>query len=198
MRLFISLFFAVIITSYCNSQTLGVALSLDYYNNPIFNSAPSPIQQRPVVFNSISISLFNIRSGFGLTEANYRIENNTPVFNDVYSGFYTLEFDIFAYPGIAISFTDSFTIGLSLGGGVRLPVIVKVDKEIEGILDLDSSINWFYSELRYLFWEGQLFALIKPPLSENTQFFLSVNYRNFTFRDNQWIIGATTGLLWHL
>ena len=57
------------------SWDLGGALSLGYYNNPIEDSASSPIQQRPILFHNLNINYFNLRSGFGILEG-YYFSNN--------------------------------------------------------------------------------------------------------------------------
>lgn len=195
VHLLLLLFF--ITTIYSFSFDIGGALSIDYYNNPIENSAPSPIQQRPIVFHSMNLGLFNLRSGFGVTEAYYEInEEGLTVFNDMYKGFYTLEFDLFVYPGILFKLTESFRLGIAGGGGVRLPVLVKVDADIPDDMDIDAAFNAFYSDYHYLYWGAQLFTTIRLPLSQHIQFFGTVHYRDFVQRENEWIIGATAGLLW--
>jgi len=200
MKHFYLFFFFTLVIVNCLSIDLGGAFSLDYYNNPIEDSAPSPIQQRPVVFHNLDINNFNLRSGIGITEANYEIsgDDGTPVFNDVYSGFYTLEFDLFVYPGFQIDITDNITAGISLGGGVRLPILTGVDDDLSDDLDVSKAFNWFYSDMRFLFWSGGLFVSIKLPMSETTRFFGTVFYKDFIFRNDQWIIGATAGLLWQI
>ena len=83
------------------------------------------------MFHSIHLGVFNLRTGFGITEGYYEDfdQDSIPVFNDIYHGFYTIEFDIFTYPGILINFTDSFALGVAGGGGVRLPLLTKIDDE---------------------------------------------------------------------
>ncbi len=195
MKVFLITLFLISNICLSFSFDLGGAFSLDYYNNPIVDSAPSPLQSSLVLFHSLDIAMFNLRSGFSFTEGFYEVsENNLPVFNDIYAGFYTIEFDLFAYPGISLQFTDSFTLSFSGGGGVRLPVLSKVD---DGV-DESNSFNWFYSDLHFIFWGAQLSAKIKLPMSESVMLFTSINYKDFVFRDDQWTIGATTGLLWHI
>ena len=201
MRVIIITVLTFISISYGSSINIGGAFSLDYFNNPNQNISSSPIQQRPVVFCFFDYGLFNLRTGMGITEANYTISDEdlvTPIFNEVYSGFYTLEFDIFAYPGIKININDSVSLGLSIGGGVRLPVLTGTDDDLSDSYDVNDSISWFYSENRFIFWGSGLFITAKLPKSEETRFFGTIYYKDFMFRTDQWIIGATTGLLWHL
>lgn len=199
MRVSFLIIFISILLSYGFSTDIGGALSIDYYNNPITDSAPSPIQQRPILFYNININLLNLRSGFGITEAYYEVHSDGhPVFNDYYSGFYTLEFDIFTYPGLILSLTDRISIGLAAGGGVRLSLLVKEDDDISSDVDVDEAFNWFYSDMHFLYWGAQLFLVIKLPLSRDTRFFGNVHYRDFIYRDDEWIVGATAGLLWRI
>lgn len=177
-------------------MVLGGALSVDYFNNPVKDSAPSPIQQRPIFFHNMDIGLFNLRSGIGFTEGYYEINSDgIPVFNDYYSGFYTLEFDIFTYPGIAFKLTDKWSLGLAAGGGVRLPLVVKEDSGIDSG-EVSEASDWFYSDMHFLFWGAQIFTTVKLPLSSSTKFYGNIHYKDFLFRDDQWITGATAGLLW--
>lgn len=194
------LFFSIIAITNGSSLDLGGAFSLDYYNNPIADSAPSPIQQRPIFFHNLDIGFFNLRSGIGITEANYEISSNdgSPVFNDMYSGFYTLEFDIFIYPGLQLHINDKINLGISAGGGVRLPILTGIDNSLDENMDVHSSFNWFYTEMRYLFWSSGLFISVKLPKSDTTRFFGTVYYKNFIYRVDQWIVGATAGMLWQL
>ncbi|OQY36748.1 MAG: hypothetical protein B6229_09490 [Spirochaetaceae bacterium 4572_7] len=191
---FIFLFLIVIIPSF--SFELGGAYSLDYYNNPIKDSAPSPIQSSFVVFHNLNLSFFNLRSGFGILEASYEVNKaGLLVFNDYYSGINTVEFDVFVSPGLLIPLNSRVSLGLSGTAGVRLPVIFSVDPDGD---DAKNAFEWFYSDLHYMFWGGQLFTTISLPIGADTKLFISANYRNFVNRDNQWSIGATTGLLWQL
>ncbi len=199
MRVIFLIILISIPLSYSFSTDIGGALSIDYYNNPITDSAPSPIQQRPMLFHNMNVGLFNLRSGFGITEAYYEVnDEGNPVFNDYYSGFYTLEFDIFTYPGLILSLTDNFSIGLAAGGGVRLPILVKEDSDVLDGVDVDEAFNWFYSDMHFLYWGTQIFFVIKLPLSSDTRFFGTIHYRDFIYRDNEWIVGATAGLLWRI
>lgn len=183
------------------SFDFGGALSTSYYNNPMEDSAPSPIQYRPEIFQSFYSGFFNLRYGVGITDANYEINDwGIPVFNDIYAGFYTIEFDLFLYPGLLFPIGSSFSLGLAAGGGARLPVVTKVDDEVvEGqSIDADRALMYFYDEYRYVFWGGQLFCYVKLPMDENVQFYGNIHYRDFPFRKDEWIVGATVGLLWHL
>lgn len=200
MRVFLIFFFSIISILGGYALDIGAALSVDYYNSPIDDSAGSQIQQRPVIFNNLDIGLFNLRSGIGITEGYYDISEEdgiTPVFNDMYDGFYTIEFDIYLYPGIKIDITDNVTLGLSAGGGVRLPVLTGLDDGLDSDV-VDESFDWFYSDFRFIFWGGGLYVSVKLPKSESTRFFGSVNYKSFINRTDQWIVGTTIGLLWHL
>lgn len=195
MKDFFLIILFTITISYGFSIDIGGALSVDFYNNPILLSAASPIQNRPIVFHNLDIKIFNLRSGIGITEGYYEVrEDNIPVFNEIYDGFYTLEFDIYTYPGIQLNLTDNFVLGLAVGGGVRLPVISKIDSDD---VVTDEAFNWFYSDFHFLYWGAQIFTSIKLPLSEDTRFFGNIHYKDFVQRENQWIIGATVGLLWH-
>lgn len=194
MRVYLSLIL-ILLPVYICSFDLGGALSVDYFNNPIEDSAPSPIQQRPILFHNLDIGIFNLRTGFGIVEGFYEITDELPVFNDMYSGFYTLEFDVFTYPGLSFNISKSVSLGIAGGGGVRLPVLTKVD---DGITEdeANDSFNWFYSENRFIYWGAEVFSSFKLPLSDTIRFFVNVHYRDFLFRDDQWIIGATTGIVW--
>ncbi|MGL1893792.1 MAG: hypothetical protein OCD02_19300 [Spirochaetaceae bacterium] len=197
MRYFLIIIYIFISLHICFSLDLGGAFSIDYYNNPIEDSAPSPIQVRPILFYNLDISIFNLRTGLGIVEGNYEVSSDDlPVFNDMYSGFYTLEFDIFAYPGISFNITESISLGIAAGGGVRLPLLTKVDDDLDDDVNTDDAFDWFYSDLNFLFWGVQLYTKIKLPLSETTRFFGAIYYKDFITRDDQWIIGATTGMLW--
>ena len=122
---------------------------------------------------------------------------NLPAFNDYTPGFYTMEFDLFTYPGVAFPISSSVTIGLSLGGGVRLPVLVKLDSNIIEA-NIAEAFGWFYNDFAFIYWGGQIFTEISLPLNENTKFYADIHYKDFIFRTNQWLIGATIGLLWHI
>lgn len=200
MRVMFLLIYMITILS-ISSMDIGGAYSLDFYNNPVVNSAPSPVfQQRPTLFYNLTIGLFNLRSGIGITEANYQIsveDGVTPVFNDMFVGFYTLEFDVFAKPGVVFT-NDNLDLGVSVGGGVRLPILTKVDPGLDQTLDVGSSFNWFYSDLRFIFLSSDLFLTFKLPKSDTTRFYCSLYYKDFIFRVDQWVVGATTGLLWHI
>lgn len=201
MRVFLLLFITLISISSGSSLNIGGAFSIDYFNNPNQNIASSPIQQRPVVFHFLDLGVFNIMSGIGITEANYTIDEDdlvTPVFNEMYSGFYTLEFDLFVYPGIKIDLTENLSIGMAAGGGVRLPVLTGTDEDLSSIYDVDDSMSWFYSDMRYVFWSGSIFISAKLPKSASTRFFGKVYYKDFLFRTDQWVIGTTVGLLWYI
>ena len=201
MRNYLLLVFTLITISYSSSLDIGGTFSIDYFNNPNQNIAPSPIQQRPVLFLFFDYGIFNLRTGLGITEANYTISDEdlyTPVFNEMYSGFYTIEFDLFAYPGISYDITDSISLGFSAGGGVRLPVLTGVDDDLGDEYSADDSMEWFYSENRFLFIGSGLFVTAKLPKSESTRFFGTVYYKNFIFRTDEWVIGTTIGLIWHL
>lgn len=201
MRVFLLLFITLITITNGFSLDLGGAFSIDYFNNPNQDIASSPIQQRPVIFHYLDLGLFNVRSGIGITEANYTIDEDdlvTPVFNEMYSGFYTLEFDLFVYPGIKIDFTDNLSIGLSAGGGVRLPVLTGTDEDLSDDYNVSDSMSWFYSDMRFVFWSSGIFVSAKLPKSESTRFFGTIYYKDFLFRTDQWIIGTTIGLVWHL
>lgn len=178
------------------SFELGAALSIDYFNNPIEDSAPSPVQASPKLFHNLNLGFFNLRSGFSVTTAIYEIspELQIPVFNDYYAGFYTIEFDVSVYPGILIPI-GNVSLGIAGGAGARLPVITEVDSGVERE-DADSALQWFYEDMRYLFWGGDILAIFKLPVGEDTKLFTSVNYKNFLYRDDNWTIGATVGLLW--
>lgn len=187
------------------SFDLGVALSTSYYNNPVDDSAPSPIQYRPEIFQSFNSGYFNLRYGLGITDGIYEVnDSGIPVFNDIYAGFYTIEFDLFIYPSLLIPIGSSFSLGLAGGGGVRLPVITTIDddiveKEVDGeTIDADTSLLYFYDEYRYLYWGGQLFCYIKLPMDDSIKFYGNIHYRDFVFRTDEWVVGASVGLLWHL
>lgn len=197
MRAYFLILFILLSLTFSFSFDLGGALSLDFYNNPIENSAPSPIQQRPILFHSLNINIFNLRSGFGFLEGYYEVnEEGLTVFNDFYKGFYTLEFDIFTYPGVLIELTENFSLGLSVGGGVRLPVLVKIDDDIDEDINIDDAFGLFYSDLHYLYWGADIFTVIKLPMSVSTRFFANIHYKDFITRTDEWIVGATVGLLW--
>ncbi|QEN04851.1 hypothetical protein EW093_09085 [Thiospirochaeta perfilievii] len=192
---FLVILYIFLILSKSFSYEIGGAMSLDYFNNPVIDSAPSPIQQQPQFIHNLNIGIFTLHSGIGIVEANYEFQSNGfPVFNDMYSGFYTLEFDLYTLPGLSFKLNDKVTLGALVGGGFRLPVLVKEDSDAgDGV---NNAFSWFYSEYRYLFWSATIFSKIKLPLSDNTKLYLDFHYRDFIFRDNQWIIGATVGLLW--
>lgn len=198
MKVFFLIAILIFPVIYGFSVEFGGAVSLDYYNNPIEDSAPSPIQKRLVLFHNLSIGYFNLRSGIGITDAYYEVSTydlETPVFNDMYSGFYTYEFDIYTYPGFHINVGNTVTLGISGGIGVRLPVLTKIDDELDEDF-VNNSFNWFYSEMHYLFWGAEFFSFFKLPLRSTTKFYFNISYKDFIYRDNQWLIGATTGLLW--
>lgn len=178
------------------SVEFGAALSIDYFNNPVKDSAPSPVQASPVLFHNLNLGFFNLRSGFSVTTAMYEINDDLqmPVFNDYYAGFYTIEFDVFLYPGVLIPI-GNISLGAAGGVGARLPVITEVDTGIERS-DADSALQWFYEDMRYLFWGADILAFYKLPVGEDTKLITSVNYKNFFYRDDNWTIGATVGLLW--
>ncbi len=192
------LFFILLLISFkIGSLEFGGGMSTDYYNNPIEDSAPSPIQQRPFLFHNLNIAIFNMQSGFGILESYYEIGDEQPVFNDMYSGFYTLEFDLFTYPGLLFNITDKISFGLGVGGGVRLPILTKVD---DGVTEEDAkkSMEWFYADTHFLFWGAQAFTHLKLPLSDSLKFFGNFYYKRFLYREDQWIIGAGVGILWFL
>lgn len=178
------------------SLEIGGGLSIDYFHNPIEDSAPSPIQARPLAFHNYTIGLFNLRSGFAVTTAMYEISPalGIPVFNDYYAGFYTLEFDLFTYPGVILSL-GNITFGIAGGFGARLPIITEVDRGVERE-DADKALEWFYDDMRVLFWGGDLFAHFDLPVGSDTKLFTAINYKSFFKRDNNWTVGATVGLLW--
>lgn len=170
---------------------------MDYYNNPVEDSAPSPFQEKLVILHNFDISYFSLRSGIGFLSAYYEIQDDVPVFGDYWSGFHTVEIDLFTYPSFSINITDKINLGLSGGGGVRLPIVSEVDKDLEE--DHDKAFNWFYEDLHYLFVGGSIFTRIKLPLGGDTfRLFISGNYTNFVTRENQWTIGATAGMLWRI
>ncbi|MBN2617457.1 MAG: hypothetical protein JXR64_04000, partial [Spirochaetales bacterium] len=65
-------------------------------------------------------------------------------------------------------------------------------------LDVDKALNWFYTEYRFVFWGAELFVHYKLLDSDKFSFYGDFHYINFYFRSNEWIVGATVGLLWHL
>ena len=175
---------------------LGGAISIDYYNNPIEDSAPSPIQNKLVLFYNMDKSYFNLRAGFGVLEGMYHVnDDDLLVFNDYYSGISTVEFDAFIYPGVLFPITNTVSLGGAGAIGGRFPIISKID---DGGDDAVDAFSWFYSDMHYLFWGGQIFSYIKLPLGDSAKLFISINYNNFINRDDQWTLGATTGMLWHL
>lgn len=179
------------------SAELGAALTIDYYNNPVVDSAPSPVQGRPTLFINQNIGLFNLRLGVGVTTAMYEISepDGVPVFNDIYAGFNTLEFDAYLYPGLIFSFGEKVKVGVSGGAGARLPIITEIDDGIEED-DANEALDWFYQDNRFLFVGGDLIFIVT--LSENeVDFFGAVNYRQFLKREEHWTIGGTAGILWH-
>lgn len=182
------------------SFDLGAALSTTYYNNPVEDSAPSPIQYRPEIFQSFNNGYINLRYGLGITSAIYEVnDEGVPVFNDIYAGFYTMEFDLFIYPGLLFPIGNSFSLGVAAGGGVRLPVITKVDDEVDRqSFDADEALGYFYEENRFLFWGVQLYCFVKLPLDNDVEFYGNIHYRDFPTRTDEWLVGATAGLLWHL
>ncbi len=195
----------LIIPLYSYSVSLGAGLSIDYYNNPIADSAASPIQTRPMVFYNLSISLLNIRAGIGVTTATYEInDDGVPDFNDDYIGFYTMEFDLFAYPGILINFTKKFSLGLAGGIGVRLPMVTGIDDKHPydssriNKDEADEALKWFYNDFRFIFWGGDLYTYIASPIDDDFRLYLCGSFKSFFTREDQWIIGATAGMLWHI
>lgn len=197
MKVLFSIYFILIVACFSFSYELGGAFSLDYYNNPVEKSAPSPFQEKLVAIHSFDISYFNLRSGIGILRSYYEIQEDVPVFGDYWSGFHTVEFDLFTYPGFSINIGDKVNVGLSGGGGVRLPVVSEVDKDLE--IDHSEAFNWFYKDLHFLFVSGSLFSRINLPLAgDSIKLFLSCNYTNFLTRGDHWTIGATAGLLWQI
>lgn len=198
MKVFYLIYFSLIAVCLSFSLELGGAFSLDYYNNPIENSAPSPMQQKLIVFNIIELDPINIRSGLGVLTSYYEVVegSNVPVFGDYWSGFHTVEFDLFVFPGISFDISDSVNLGFSLGGGVRLPIISKVDDDLA--YDHEEPFSWFYKDLHFLFIGGAVTGRIKLPLGDGIRLFTSINYNQFITRENQWTLGATAGLLWQL
>lgn len=179
-----------------HSVDLGAAISVDYFNNIIEDSAPSPIQSRPLLFHSLTLGFFSVRSGFAITSSIYEFETHgIPVFNDYYGGFSALEFDLFVYPGIIFKINKSMKVGISGGAGVRLPIITEVDKGIARD-DADEALNWFYKENRFIFVGGDLFTYVNLPIGDNVSFYGAVNYKNFINRTDSWTVGASAGLLW--
>ena len=176
------------------SVDIGAGLSIDYYNNPIEDSAPSPMQNRPIVFHNLSVGFFNLKSGVGVLFAEYEIQKETfmPVFNDYYSGFRTVELDAFVKPGLIFTLNSTLNLGVSGGVGARFPIISEImDISRE---DADKSLSWFYSDIRYLFWETGVFTYVKAV--KDVSFYGEISFKQFIKRENQWTIGATVGILW--
>lgn len=198
MKVFNLIYFSIFAVSLSFSFELGGAFSLDYYNNPIENSAPSPIQQKLLIQNIVDFDTIHIRSGIGVLTSYYEVVegSNVPVFGDYWSGFHTVEFDLFVYPGVSFDISESINIGFSAGGGLRLPIISKIDDDLAH--DHEESFNWFYNDLHFLFAGGAIFSRIKLPFGEGIRLFTSINYNYFITRESQWTLGATAGLLWQI
>lgn len=195
MKVLFYIYFLLIPIGLSFSYDIGGAFSLDYYNNPVEDSAPSPFQERLVLFHNFDRDQFSLRSGLGFLSSFYEIQGDRPVFGDYWAGFNTLEIDIFTYPGYSIDLNESLNVGLSAGGGFRLPIVTKVD---DGV-DHDEAFLWFYEDFHFLFVGGSIFTRIKLPMGDDSaRLFFSANYTNFVTRGNEWTVGATAGMLWRI